>query len=96
MEADAWEMEHDLDHLDDGSTDPINGATGDPDDDGDVKDLEARELIAAQAKRLQVRQEVGTIEIFDATVHPEPALLEAPEEAAEEHRHEEEDGRCGR
>lgn len=31
---DAWEMEHNLDHLDDGTTDPVNGPMGDPDDDG--------------------------------------------------------------
>ena len=31
---DAWEILHGLDHLDDGSTDPVNGASGDPDNDG--------------------------------------------------------------
>ena len=31
---DEWEMEHNLDHTDDGTTDPVNGAAGNPDDDG--------------------------------------------------------------
>ena len=31
---DEWEMQHNLDHMDDGTTDPVNGAMGNPDDDG--------------------------------------------------------------